>query len=196
MLAKTYAFLNHARDSDPQNVVSLIETGMGQLCAPAVLGISLADVIFLHFPTHEIEPLLDDLIDSTEVTADSTIVLCSSHPFGMGSVLTRPTLQKFPKRHVLGDPYVFLGVIDEFLTSLAAGKVRTDLLASRAPPEALVGLYLLLKGGMDDASIESYRAANGEKLRSEAKVYLREGLKIETIDSNALSQALARAFER
>ena len=82
------------------------------------------------------------------------------------------------------------------MAGLAAGKVRTDLLASRAPPEALVGLYLLLKGGMDDGSIESYRAANVERLRSEARIYLDEGITIETIDPNALSDALTHAFER
>lgn len=192
-LEKVYAFLNHAKEEDPGNVISLIESSMSGICLP-VANTASADVIFVHFPTHRLERALGNLVLNGTVGVGSTLVLCSSHPYGMESMLKSFT--NFPDRHVLRDPAMFQRVVGEFMAGLAAGKVRTDLLASRAPPEALVGLYLLLKGGMDDGSIESYRAANVERLRSEARIYLDEGITIETIDPNALSDALTHAFER
>ena len=176
-------------------MISRIEVSMENVFPPTE-HTSSADVVFLHFPSDQIEDKLFSLNRSGKVSVNSTIVLCSSRPYGMGNLLKRNSLQKFADRHVLGDPAMFQRVIGDFMAGLAAGKVRIDLLAARAPPEALVGLYLLLMGHMDQVSIESYRAVNYEKLRSEARVYLREGVTIDSIDSNALSDALARAFER
>jgi hypothetical protein len=194
-LAKTYSFVNHARARDAENVVSRIEKEMARRFPPPPDTLHV-DVIFLHLPTHDIESVLKEYVHDGEVNVTSTIILCSSYPINLIDVLGRQGLQQFPDKFVLGDPELFLTFIDEFMSGLAGDKIRTDLLAARAVPEALVGLYLLFKGGMDKECVRSYTAQNAKKLESEARVHFREGVKIDAITDASLAHALSGAFCR